>query len=639
MEEIKRLQDNLLLIRRAIGWSAEEFGERIGVTRQTINNLESGKSKLTKTQYIAMRSVIDVEVVKNPEEIEMVRTLLDMLVDHPEHYPTEVVQSLLDKANMITPSILSGTVSRAEVSKEWMNAAKSLGALVNQLAVGQWKKAQTVVSSWLSSLSKSSPKDSNVKEKSITQPYYELFEDDMHFGFDVELKETLATAKAAQEQFTEWQEETAVSIRQLTPDADRLDYILAACSGVLAGIADVFLVGVPNESALGELTDEWFRQRVIDFARFSGWNGREGATFEDAVRFLELKYKVPFDQTHIKQATQDVLKVTPKNHHFLNQAHNPSLFGLFFAILDQFTNSSHFVIPTELGELHRLSEAGDFTLQGSIISKVFAGFVNWVGHLISDVAGSSTSKGRGMGLPSPFLTWINDLIVIQTQLKIPVVQLEKNMQQLACKVYEHGMDVRFQTTQAIPVVINECITRFLYSTRRLYQYLLVVPSSERTVEAMWKKCSPFDNATVKRMLTVAHGTFLLVDAGDALLRSGSDPVDFIVRLNLVGIGRFSVSLYGEGNRYWKKSELHQEARMLIREEGIMANYVKGLEQLADLYDDAELLTFAEDFKIDNAYQQAFDKTVKLANKRHVPVDKILKDKEDIDRYFNGGEEK
>ena len=63
MEEIIRMQENLLLIRRTVGWTAEEFGEKIGVTRQTINNIESGRNKLTKTQYIAMRSILDAEMV------------------------------------------------------------------------------------------------------------------------------------------------------------------------------------------------------------------------------------------------------------------------------------------------------------------------------------------------------------------------------------------------------------------------------------------------------------------------------------------------------------------------------------------------------------------------------------------------
>ena len=47
-EEMKRFEDNFLLIRKAVGWSAEEFGDRIGVTRQAINNLENKKNKLTK---------------------------------------------------------------------------------------------------------------------------------------------------------------------------------------------------------------------------------------------------------------------------------------------------------------------------------------------------------------------------------------------------------------------------------------------------------------------------------------------------------------------------------------------------------------------------------------------------------------
>ena len=127
MVEIQRMQDNLLLIRRAIGWTASEFGEQIGVTRQTINNIESGRNKLTKTQYIAMRSVIDAEIVKHPEETEMVKILLDMLIDHPENYSKADYNELLEKANLMSPSILAGTATRETVSKEWM---KTAGAVV-----------------------------------------------------------------------------------------------------------------------------------------------------------------------------------------------------------------------------------------------------------------------------------------------------------------------------------------------------------------------------------------------------------------------------------------------------------------------------------------------------------------------------
>ena len=75
MNEIERLQDNLLLIRRAAGWTAEEFGEKIGVTRQTINNLEAKRNKLNKTQYIAMRAVIEAEPLAKIDYVSMVDAL------------------------------------------------------------------------------------------------------------------------------------------------------------------------------------------------------------------------------------------------------------------------------------------------------------------------------------------------------------------------------------------------------------------------------------------------------------------------------------------------------------------------------------------------------------------------------------
>ena len=133
MDEITRMQENLLLIRRTVGWTAEEFGQRIGVTRQTINNIESGRSRLTKTQYIAMRSILDAEVLQSPpEETEMLRLVLDALVDHPEDYSAEERARIREKANMLAPSILAGATTRADVSKQWL---KDVGALAGLSAI------------------------------------------------------------------------------------------------------------------------------------------------------------------------------------------------------------------------------------------------------------------------------------------------------------------------------------------------------------------------------------------------------------------------------------------------------------------------------------------------------------------------
>ena len=127
MNEIERLQDNLLLIRRTVGWTAEEFGDRIGVTRQTINNLEAKRNKLTKTQYIAIRAILDAEMVQSPEDTEMLRCLLDVFIDNPDKYDKKDRKELLEKANMLTPSILAGTTTRKAVSKELVGIAGTMG--------------------------------------------------------------------------------------------------------------------------------------------------------------------------------------------------------------------------------------------------------------------------------------------------------------------------------------------------------------------------------------------------------------------------------------------------------------------------------------------------------------------------------
>lgn len=149
MEEILRMQENLLLIRRTVGWTAEEFGEKIGVTRQTINNIESGRNKLTKTQYIAMRSVLDAEINHSPEDTKMLKILLDVLVDSPEKYNEQDREEMLTKANLMTPSILAGTTSRATVSSEWLGAAGAIlgaGTILGSLGIGAGIAA---TSAWL----------------------------------------------------------------------------------------------------------------------------------------------------------------------------------------------------------------------------------------------------------------------------------------------------------------------------------------------------------------------------------------------------------------------------------------------------------------------------------------------------------
>lgn len=466
--------------------------------------------------------------------------------------------------------------------------------------------------------------------------YLDLHIDDDKFDFATSIEDALTQADGELAVFNE----TLDSLKHLKVECDKLDYALAAGSGALCGVIDIFLVGKPGESPLGKITDKWFADRTMDFAKWCHPDKKNFDSLESAIRFLGQKFKVPYDQTGLGDAGKAIFDLNAKNHHFKSLAHNPSLLGLFFSILDQFTNTSHFVTD---GQLISLQQAKDgWELEGrDIPSKLFCGIANWFGHLISDISGSeSSSKAgkRGMGIPSPFWTWTNDIIVIKTKLGLSVTETDKAMNEMALTIFEKGYDTRFQTAQAIPVFLNELLVRFIYSIRRLFRYFSETRKEDRSFKLMWKKCEPFTNPTVKRMLTVAHGTFCLVDAGDAVARafiSGGgnfDAVEFVLRLNVVGVGRFAISLYGEAIRYGRAK---REAVFVSKEIVIVRNYIEGLKILSVQYDDARLLTFVTDFQKSDAYIEAFGKSAQLAELRNVPESKILRSKGDIDRYFRG----
>ena len=138
MNEIELLQKHLLLIRRSLGWTAVEFGDKIGVTRQTINNLEANdpkKARMSKTQYLAIRKVLDDEIKNSPEDTAMVESLLEILIDHPDKYPSEEREQVVAKAGMLAPAILAKSSTRNDVSKDWSALLGSglLGAVVGGL--------------------------------------------------------------------------------------------------------------------------------------------------------------------------------------------------------------------------------------------------------------------------------------------------------------------------------------------------------------------------------------------------------------------------------------------------------------------------------------------------------------------------
>ena len=112
------------------------------------------------------------------------------------------------------------------------------------------------------------------------------------FSFTSSIETALISAEAEIRSL----EETIKSIESLRPNCDKLDYALAASSGALCGLIDIFLVGKPGESPIGDITDKWFANRTTDFAQLCGWGGKGDNPLASAISFLEKKFSIPYDQ-------------------------------------------------------------------------------------------------------------------------------------------------------------------------------------------------------------------------------------------------------------------------------------------------------------------------------------------------------
>ena len=322
-------------------------------------------------------------------------------------------------------------------------------------------------------------------------------------------------------------------------NCDKYDYMIAGTCGLIGGLVDIFFVGLPGQGAVGKMADETTNKLVENFARMNGWDGPRNPDHAtaSAIGFLERNFKVNYDHRH----TADVggaFKMSTGNHHIKSLAHSPDLTGLFFSLLNQFTSTASFISDGKLITI----DTTTFELRGTnLVSKVFAGFANWLGHLFSDMAGSSgtlSSGGRGTGIPMPFFSLLQLLEVGEFG------QHRQTFATIAVRVFEQGYDLRHGFALSIPVLITEILTRLMWTVKQRFYH-----------DQPWLQCVPSAaNPELRRMLMIAHGSLCLVDAVDAGVRSGGEIIQFMLRSNMVAWARFGTlalteikAWYGEGN--------------------------------------------------------------------------------------------
>ncbi|MBR0577174.1 hypothetical protein KCG48_12695 [Proteiniclasticum sp. BAD-10] len=338
-------------------------------------------------------------------------------------------------------------------------------------------------------------------------------------------------------------------------NCDKLDYLIATFSGVVAGLVDSFFVGMPGESKLEGWSQDQTDKFVIKVAKMAGNPGKDNGKSEivNAIKFFEDKYKINYDQPTGK-AAGSVFDMSLSNHHIKSLGHAPDLIGLLFSVVSQFQGTSHFL---DNGR-HIVMDTRTQELTGNnFLAKLFSGIVNWIGHLISDVAGSSSGRdgnpdGRGSGIPIPMFELFQ--IVGKGEFHVKYSSSsnryrEMTLADLSVKVFEKGYDARFGVTLAVPVVLNELMTRLLWALK------------SRFIDNLsWKESIPIESdPNLRRVLLTSHGVLCLVDGVDAGIRSGGEILTFALHLNFVAWKRLAFSGLLEVRSLYKEKALDLNA--------------------------------------------------------------------------------
>ncbi|MFZ1251060.1 MAG: helix-turn-helix transcriptional regulator, partial [Streptococcus suis] len=123
-KQINRLQKNLSSIRKIAGWTAEVLGNKIGVTKQTISNLENKKTPMNFTQYIAIRSVLDAEIEQNKEN-KVLPQVIAILLDSGDELDNDEYEEIQKSVETVS-AVASGGIKGAAL----LSALTALSPLV-----------------------------------------------------------------------------------------------------------------------------------------------------------------------------------------------------------------------------------------------------------------------------------------------------------------------------------------------------------------------------------------------------------------------------------------------------------------------------------------------------------------------------
>lgn len=458
-------------------------------------------------------------------------------------------------------------------------------------------------------------------------------------------------------------------LKRYTCNANIIDYAYSVAIGIISGWLDAEYVGKMDLSkSVFQLSDKSVNQFIQKYAKARDLKNER---LKDAISDLELAFKVAQDNVW-KGAG---IGVAAKNHHLADLAHHPTPLGLVSAIIIQFLRVGTFV--NKDGKWHFLPvDTAPKDIVMILLPAVLTGFLNWIaalaekkyeadteeevpkaihklvhlvastpilieiikcadnwfGHMVSDMGGSKSTAGAGMGIPGILTSLLYEIA------SLPVLK-DSGLPKIVNDLYVKGkIDLRDELPiykslgkQAVPVIFNEIFIRCGFFILHLAEEF-ALHQNIRDID--WTNVIPFKNRTVDRMLMISSMTLNVADTADAAVRaaieSGGEWVlfakEFVVRYNYVAAGRAIISIVKEVRNEKKEAQLIHEKMLLTQAQTVLLlrklqAYKAKLDERVSQYLAEDIEAFLNGFDLMNDGLRSGDSD--LVIKGNVTIQRVL----------------
>lgn len=271
---------------------------------------------------------------------------------------------------------------------------------------------------------------------------------------------------------------------------DLLDVTICSAAGLIAGIIDILLVGIP-EKTKGEIE----AGPLSDFVR---------AYFEKAFPDEDMEKlagssmsKVPYDAQDNRNTSVHVEGLSTYYHRLLSLGHDPVL-GLLFGTVDILNGSMTTIDKTGNAVSQIMVNYADRRE-----SDVFTALAKQLRHFASDV-------NTSMGLPAPFMGLFN---LIQVG---GVGEYERTVAEIVQEMYSEGYDFIHFCSMSVPTMIVEVVVRVAYALKKMGEGCSLKDSIPFSAD---RQKMP----KLQTMLFVAHSAATAMNAGKVYF-SGGNPM-------------------------------------------------------------------------------------------------------------------